>query len=201
MLEGGAPAGPTLLAMHGMPLSAAIFRPHLEYAMRRGVRLVSYDRPGYYPSTARPGRRVGDCEVEVQAVIDALGVDRFGVWGWSAGGPLAIGVAARAPSHVAAVALIGTVAPPDSPGLDWFGELGKLNAVEFRAAQLGGTALSRFLAPLRRELIGARLADVRSAWRSILSGVDGMTLSGEFGDFFCHGLKEGLRRSIAGWRD
>ncbi|HYK93675.1 MAG TPA: alpha/beta hydrolase, partial [Thermoplasmata archaeon] len=94
-----------------------------------------------------------------------------------------------------------TVAPPDSPGLDWFGELGKLNAVEFRAAQRGRAALSKFLAPLRRELIGARPDDVRSVWRSILSGVDGMTLAGEFGEFFCHGLKEGLRRSIAGWRD
>ena len=184
-----------------MPLSASAFRPHLEYAERRGIRLVSYDRPGYYPSTARPGRKVGDCEMELDGIIDALGLERFGVWGWSAGGPLALGVAARAPSRVPAVALLGTVAPTDSPGLDWYGQMGKLNAVEFRSAQLGPSALSRFLSPQRRELVTARPSDLRSAWRSILSGIDLRALSGEFGEFFLHALQEGLRRSIAGWRD
>ena len=48
--------------------------------------------------------------------VDALEVERFGVIGWSAGGPHALAVAAVAPERVSRVALVASMPPPDGVG-------------------------------------------------------------------------------------
>jgi pimeloyl-ACP methyl ester carboxylesterase len=44
--EGGDPAGLPVLVHNGTPASSLLYEPHLRDAEERGVRLVSYDRPG-----------------------------------------------------------------------------------------------------------------------------------------------------------
>ena len=48
-----------------------------------------------------------------ERVADALEVERFGVIGWSAGGPHALALAAVAPERVSRVALVASMPPPD----------------------------------------------------------------------------------------
>ena len=53
------------------------------------------------------------CADDVAAVLDHLGVDEAAVVGWSAGGRVAAGVAARHPDRVTALALVATPSPAD----------------------------------------------------------------------------------------
>jgi pimeloyl-ACP methyl ester carboxylesterase len=56
----------------------------------RGIRWVSYDRPGYMSSTARPGRDKASVAADAAAVADALGIGEFAVLGHSGGGSHAL---------------------------------------------------------------------------------------------------------------
>jgi pimeloyl-ACP methyl ester carboxylesterase len=58
------------------------------------VRLVTVDRPGIGGSDVLPRRTFSDWPRDVVELADALGVDEFGVVGWSAGGPYAAACAA-----------------------------------------------------------------------------------------------------------
>jgi len=70
------------------------------------VRLLAVDRCG-------PARRFASLRAWADATAGALGVDRFGVIGWSAGGPHALALAAVAPERVTRVALVGSMPPVD----------------------------------------------------------------------------------------
>src|ERR671923_836728 len=88
--EGGARDGPVVLVQQGTPMSGLLFEPHAQDAEERGIRLLAYDRPGYGGSTPAPGRSVADAAADVCAIADALGIERFAVWGISGGGPHAL---------------------------------------------------------------------------------------------------------------
>ncbi len=95
----GPATGPVLLYHHGTP-GAATQPPHLRAALdERGMRLVSYSRPGYGSSTRQPGRRVADAGLDAAAVLDHLGVQRCAVAGWSGGAPHALATAALLPQR------------------------------------------------------------------------------------------------------
>jgi len=85
--SGGDPHGRAVLVHDGTPNSRHLYPPLLADAERDGIRLLSYDRPGYGRSTAQPGRSVADCANDVRAIASALGIHRMGVWGISGGGP------------------------------------------------------------------------------------------------------------------
>lgn len=80
-------------------------------AVAAGVRLIAPDRPGIGDSTRKRHHTVGDCGHDVGALADHLGLDRFAVVGWSAGGPHALACAAVLGDRVQAVATIGSMAP------------------------------------------------------------------------------------------
>ena len=79
------------------PGRACSTSPHLDDAAERGIRLLSYDRPGYGVSTRQPGRDVADCAADVAAICDALGIERLLTWGVSGGGPHALARRGAAP--------------------------------------------------------------------------------------------------------
>ena len=69
-----------------------------------GVRAITIDRPGIGGSDPQPGHRIADWPADVTAFADALGLDRFGVIGWSAGVPYALACAAMIPERLSGVA-------------------------------------------------------------------------------------------------
>lgn len=73
-----------------------------EPLFRAGVRWLSYDRPGYGGSTPRPGRTVASAATDISHIADALGVDRFAVFGHSA-----CSFTNSAPHALACAALLG----------------------------------------------------------------------------------------------
>ncbi|MEU9347055.1 alpha/beta hydrolase [Streptomyces sp. NPDC048278] len=130
----GDPRGRAVFLLHGTPGSLVGPRPQPVLLRQRGVRLISFDRPGYGGSDRRPGRRVADAVDDVAAVADALDVGRFAVAGRSGGGPHALACAALLPDRVTRAAALVGLAPRDAEGLDWFAGMAPFNVQEFRTA-------------------------------------------------------------------
>src|SRR4029079_13152798 len=140
--EGGDPGGVPLFVHHGTPGSSLLYEPHLEDAAARGIRLLSYDRPGYGLSTRQPGRDIASCAADVAALCDALEIERLLTWGVSGGGPHALALAALLPDRVAAAAALASVAPFDADGLDFTAGMGEQNVASMSTA-LAGEATHR----------------------------------------------------------
>lgn len=95
---------------HGTPGSRLDLCFGEQLAAERGVRLVSFDRPGYGGSTAAPFG-VASIGADAHAIADGLGVDRFATLGWSGGGPGALAAAAVPGGRVTRVGIASGVAP------------------------------------------------------------------------------------------
>jgi len=103
---------PTVVHCHGTPGGRLV--PYTTPAMS-GRRHISLDRPGFGLSDPQPSRTVGDHAADVERVLDHLGIGRFSAFGWSGGGPHALGLGALLPDRVARVAILGCPAPDDDP--------------------------------------------------------------------------------------
>ena len=69
-LADGADAGLTVFWHHGTPNLGPPPEPLFPAAARRGIRWVSYDRPGYGGSTPHPGRDLASAAADVTSVAD-----------------------------------------------------------------------------------------------------------------------------------
>ena len=105
--EYSAPAGPPPrwrpIGARASPLAARPPEP--------GLARPAADRPGIGWSERDPGRTVVSWGADVEALADHLGLGRFAVLGWSAGGPHALSCAAALPERVTRVATCGGMAP------------------------------------------------------------------------------------------
>jgi pimeloyl-ACP methyl ester carboxylesterase/ribosomal protein S18 acetylase RimI-like enzyme len=131
---------------HGTPNVGEPPEPLLAAAAERGIRWVSYDRPGYGGSTPRAGRDIASAAGDVAAVADALGIARFAVMGHSGGATHALASAALLPDRVMAAACLSTVAPRQAEGLDWYAGMVPSGAARLRAAEAGRAALAEHVA-------------------------------------------------------
>lgn len=130
----------TLVWHHGTPQTGALYEPLLGLARERGMRLVSYARPGYGGSTAAPGRTIGSAGSDLVQVADVLCVDRFAVMGSSSGGSHALACAAVLPERVTGVACFAAIAPFTGDD-SWFAGMADDSAL--RAAVAGREARMR----------------------------------------------------------
>jgi pimeloyl-ACP methyl ester carboxylesterase len=137
----GDAAATVLVWHHGSPQSGRLLRPLLDAAEPRGIRLVSVARPGYGGSSRRPGRDVASIAAEVEALVDALGIERFAVAGASGGGPHALACGALLSGRITAVACVAGIAPY-TDAFDWWA--GMRAASGLRAALDGTAARERF---------------------------------------------------------
>ena len=106
---------PVVVFLHSSPGSRR-FDPDPAVTASAAVRLVTLDRPGYGGSGPWPEGTVptvAGCADDVAAALDLLDAADAAVVGWSAGGRVAAGVAARHPDRVRALALVGTPSPAD----------------------------------------------------------------------------------------
>jgi len=110
--------GPLLIHFHGVPGSRLELLPAADALAAGGVRVVAPDRPGIGRSDPAPGRGLVDCAADAVALADHLGVERFAVSGFSAGGPYALATAASFPDRITAVLLLSSAGDPSTPDAD-----------------------------------------------------------------------------------
>jgi pimeloyl-ACP methyl ester carboxylesterase len=201
VLEDGDLGGRPVFFLHGTPGCRFLSDRQVEDARRQGIRLIGHDRPGYGGSTRMPGRRVGDEARDVAAVADALGIDRFAVYGHSGGGAPALGCAAGLSHRVVGVSSIAGVAPYPSEGLDWLAGSGELNAEDFKL-MLSDQAAWEIKGAQEIEMMKqATPAQVIEYVSSLLSEVDRAVFKGDVVDFQIEQAREGYRPGIWGGVD
>jgi pimeloyl-ACP methyl ester carboxylesterase len=123
-LTPNAPAdAPVVLLCHSAPGSGS-FDPDPAATAAAGVRLIAVDRPGYGGSApvtdgfATIGLAADDAAVVLADLLPAGAT--AGVAGWSAGGRIALALAARRPELVGRVGVIAAPAPDED--VPWYGD-------------------------------------------------------------------------------
>jgi pimeloyl-ACP methyl ester carboxylesterase len=140
----GAPDGSPVLFHHGTPsCSAAI--PGGWGNLPAGVRMISFDRPGYGRSGNEPGRQVADAARWSERIADQLGLGRFALMGTSGGGPHAAAAAALLSDRVTSVCVSVGLGPVALPGFDVAAGMVDETAEEIHHARNGDRELRRFI--------------------------------------------------------
>ena len=197
--SGGDPSGSPVLVHNGTPNSRLMMASWVRDAEQRGLRLLSYDRPGYGGSTARPGRIVADCAEDVRAIAAAFGIERLAVWGVSGGGPYALACAALLPDLVVAVATLCSPAPYGAAGLDYFAGMGDDNVDDTHLLLDDPEAAREKCRADREAMIAATPEWVHEGLASLLSPTDASALTLEVATELLAGFKSGLAPSDEGW--
>ena len=133
----GDPDGRPVFLLHGTPGSRLGPHPRSAVLHRMGVRLISFDRPGYGESDRLEGRRVADVAADLLAIADAHDLEQFSVVGRSGGGPHALACAALLPDRIVRAAVLVGIAPHGADGLDWFDGMAQSNVTEYTVAANG----------------------------------------------------------------
>jgi pimeloyl-ACP methyl ester carboxylesterase len=198
--DAGDPAGIAVVAHHGTPGSrldrhAADERITTEL----GLRMITYDRPGYGGSDPHPGRRVADAAADVAALADHLGLAAFAVVGTSGGGPHALACSAGLGERVLRVGVVVGGAPADDPDFDFLAGMGQMNLDEFAAAAESEEALAAYLEPIcaefRRDpdaVLDAIAAELPPSDRAVFGRPQNRAIARE-------SLSESIRQGPRGW--
>lgn len=168
-----------VFVLHGTPGSHAGVAPRPSVLYRQGIRLITYDRPGYGYSHRQIGRTVASAAEDVRAIARHLGLRRFAVAGRSGGGPHALACAALLPDLVSRVTALVSLAPRvggHGMGDRWFHGMSESNTKEYDRAIKGiGTLtpeLRRRAAAIKKNpdaLIVQILEEVQAADREVMS--------------------------------
>ena len=142
-------SGPPLVLLHGTAIDSATlsYGPSL-HALAKHHRVIALDWPGYGLSE-RPRVEMSMAEFValLAAFLDAIGLEKSHLAGFSMGGAVALGLALQAPGRVLTLTLIG------SYGLDARAPVPLLPYIAMRAPRLSATVSwgmrrSRFLTRL-----------------------------------------------------
>jgi pimeloyl-ACP methyl ester carboxylesterase len=201
-VEVSGPDGATpLVVHHGTPGERSQYPPFAEAAAARGLRYVSYSRPGYGGSSRQPGRVVADCAADTAAVLAHLGADRCYTVGASGGGPHALACAALLADQVLACATVAGVGPFGAQDLDFLEGMGRENHEELGAALAGPAQLQAYLEQEAATFVDLTGEQVAAALGDLVSPVDVAALTGDFADHAALSFRRALANGIWGWFD
>jgi pimeloyl-ACP methyl ester carboxylesterase len=198
---GGRDEGEVVMGHPGTPGDGSLHPETLEAGAQRGLRHVSYARPGYVESDRHEGRSVADCAADVEAIADALGIERFHVVGWSGGGPHALACAALLPDRVISAATVASAAPHDADGLDWSAGMGEENVEEIGLAERGADALGPWMEGQAEEMRASTPDDLLRILGDLISEPDRAALTGEYAEHSHASLQASISNGIFGWLD
>jgi pimeloyl-ACP methyl ester carboxylesterase len=201
VMVAGPANGLPLIHHGGTPVAAVPYPPLIDAAAGYGLRFVTYSRPGYAASDARPGRSVASAADDVVAILDMLPAERFVTVGWSGGGPHALACAAMLPQRCRAAASISGVAPYVARDLDWLAGQGEENVEEFDAALRGEKELTEWLSEAAGDMAEVSADDVAAVLGDLMSDVDKAALTGGYAEWWAASLRKAVSTGIAGWRD
>jgi pimeloyl-ACP methyl ester carboxylesterase len=165
IITSGPEDGEPVLLIHGN-VSAARFFEETMLALPARYRVIAPDLRGYGRSEAKPvdaTRGVADLSDDIYALVEALGLDRPHIVGWSLGGSVAIQYAIDHPTALRSLTLLAASSPYGFGGTD--GLEGTPNNEEFSGSG-GGTANPEFVKLLAA---GDRTADSPTSPRNVMN--------------------------------
>ena len=199
--EYGDPSGPPVFAMHGTPGCGQVREPVAENARELGLRLLSHDRPGYGGSSRHPGRTIAGVAADVAVMADHFGIERFGVWGASGGGPHSLACAALLPDRVTAAAALALPAHYGAEGLDRLEGMGELNAMELDILAEGPERHMAWLREQADELLSGSPEALRAALSTLLTPVDAEALTADVAAWLFDQFACATAQGVEGWHD
>lgn len=148
--EYGIPDGEPIFFFHGTPGSRLSGLHTGILASPRGARVIAPDRPGFGLSDFQPRRKIMDWARDVEALADALEIERFAVLGYSGGGPFAAACAVALAPRITRIAMVSSMGPSEFTGstggftrlhrLQWFVARHLPLLVRLYTARLAGDA-------------------------------------------------------------
>ena len=201
MRDSGNPAGHPVVYLHGTPGSRVGPFPRGRVLYELGVRLISFDRPGYGGSDRQPGRRVAHAARDVEAIADHLGLGTFAVVGRSGGGPHALACAALLPERVTRAGVLVSLAPWAAEGLDWFAGMAESNVREFTTAASEPELLTATLAQVADEIKADPVSHVSTLGLEMPESDRRVVADTGIRRLLAKNFAEALRESAAGWID
>ena len=199
--DAGDPDGAVVMCFHGTPGSRLDLRFGEELAARCGVRLVSFDRPGYGGSTPAPFG-LASTGADAHAVADALGVARFATLGVSGGGPGALAAAAVPGGDRVTRVGIASGAGPYQLVPCAIDELDDDDRAVLRLLpdhpSAAAEAFAAELEPLAELSRQSGSSWVLSAFEDVLSSRDRELLAEQYAADFADTVREGLRPGTSG---
>lgn len=205
VLVEGAPDGFPLVYHSGTPSGVAPV-PLLHVAAReRGLRVVTYSRPGYGGSTARPDRTVADAAADVATTLDALGARRFVTLGWSGGGPHALPVQRCCPTAAWPPRRWLVWRPIQHQAIRLARRMAAESVEEFTAATQGAEVLTAWLTPVAAKLAAVTTEDMAASMGGLVSQPDSAGLEGGLATntlpHLAASFRHAMASGVAGWRD
>ncbi|WP_405819304.1 alpha/beta hydrolase [Streptomyces sp. NBC_01390] len=197
----GHPDGRPVFLLHGTPGSRLGPAPRPSLLYRMGVRLITFDRPGYGDSDRMPGRTVSAAADDVRAIADALGLGRFAVVGRSGGAPHALACAALLPERTTRAAALVGLAPQDAPDLDWFEGMIDSNVREYLNAAISRHRVTAALGRRSMSILADPAATIDEMRAELPESDRRIVADAGIQDMLERNFTEGLRTSADGWVD
>lgn len=107
-------AGVPLVLVHGFPVDRRTWRPQVP-ALSTRCRVIALDLPGHGDSSATGAYAMESLADVLAGFLDALGIDRTVLLGYSMGGSIALEFARRHPERLRGLVLYAARAVADSP--------------------------------------------------------------------------------------
>lgn len=187
--------------LHGTPGSRVGPLPRGLRLYELGVRLITFDRPGYGRSDRLRSRVVADVVPDVCAIADELGIDRFAVLGRSGGGPHALACAAMLPRRVTRAGVLVTLAPWAAQGLDWFAGMTDSNVREYTTAATDPEVLIARLMQAADEIRANPASHVATLSPEMTESDRRVVADAGIRALLAENYAEALRGSADGWID
>jgi pimeloyl-ACP methyl ester carboxylesterase len=194
-----------LVFFHYTPGAAVPFGILERAAAERGLRVVSYSRPGYGRSTPRPDAHttatVADDAIDAARILDHLEVDQFVTIAWSGGGPRALACAAVLPDRCRAAATLACPVPPNAEGLAQTAGMRPENASLYGAIAWGKESFTAILEQQVAPLLSVTDEQLIEWFRGSFAPLDNATLTGEYAEYLASCVRHSMDQGVTGWRD
>jgi pimeloyl-ACP methyl ester carboxylesterase len=168
---------------------------------QHGIRLITFDRPGYGRSDRMTGRIVADVAADVRLLADVLELDEFSVLGRSGGGPHALACAALLPRRATRVAALVGLAPAEAEGLDWFEGMAPGNTREYLAVRRQGPLVSARLRSIADRIRENPAQHVANLYAELTQSDRRVVLRAGMRRMLLETFREAFRTSADGWID
>jgi pimeloyl-ACP methyl ester carboxylesterase len=198
-LDRGEPDAPAIVHHHGTPGSRLTHHPDAQ--AYDGIRVITYDRPGYGGSDPQVGRTVVSAAADVAVLVDVLELGQFATVGVSGGGPHALACSALMPERVTRVAVLVGGGPSDDPEFDFTEGMAELNIREFNAAQEGEETLLEEIGPYAEEMQRDPDAILDLLASAVPEPDQAMMAKPEFRAMMRASFLESVRQGARGWLD